>query len=128
MGEDARFMQAPKEGPARYRIPRRAAELALRIERVLRNRIEVSDPAESARRIVSSPEALSILAKDKDGLTVLRAAEMQRRSASLRPTARNDRRRHHDLAVLTRSVVDAADRRLASECGVAAVVVVGVEE
>ncbi|GAA2563532.1 Shedu anti-phage system protein SduA domain-containing protein [Streptomyces koyangensis] len=65
---------------------------------MLRNRIEVSDPAESARRIVSSPEALSILAKDKDGLTVLRAAEMQRRSASLRPTARNDRRRHHDLA------------------------------
>ncbi|MFF8564960.1 Shedu anti-phage system protein SduA domain-containing protein [Streptomyces albidoflavus] len=84
VGEDARFTQAPEEDPARYRIPRGAAELALWTERVLRNRIEVSDPAESARRIVSSPEALSILAMDEDGQTVLRAAEMQRRSARLR--------------------------------------------
>ncbi|MFF4608627.1 Shedu anti-phage system protein SduA domain-containing protein [Streptomyces albidoflavus] len=84
VGEDARFMQAPEEDPARYRIPRGAAELALWTERVLCNRVEVSDPAESARRIVSSPEALSILAMDEDGQTVLRAAEMQRRSASLR--------------------------------------------
>jgi hypothetical protein len=33
-----------------------------------------------------------------------------------------------DLVVLTRSVVDTADGRVSVECGVAAVVVVGVEE
>ncbi|MFE1150406.1 Shedu anti-phage system protein SduA domain-containing protein [Streptomyces albidoflavus] len=84
LGDDSQFMQAPEEDPARYRISRGIAERALWTERVLRTRIEVSNPAESARRIVSSPEALSILALDEDGRTVLRAAEMQRRSASLR--------------------------------------------
>ncbi|MFD0427376.1 hypothetical protein ACFQ60_02105 [Streptomyces zhihengii] len=34
----------------------------------------------------------------------------------------------HGLGVLTRSVVDTADGRVSVECGVAAVVVVGVEE
>ncbi|GGU62449.1 hypothetical protein GCM10010259_61350 [Streptomyces daghestanicus] len=34
----------------------------------------------------------------------------------------------HALAVLTRSIVDAADGRVSAECGVAAVVVVGVQE
>ncbi|MFI0722820.1 Shedu anti-phage system protein SduA domain-containing protein [Streptomyces sp. NPDC021224] len=84
LAEDARFTQAPEEDPARYHIPRGISELALWTERVLRDRVEVTDPAESARRIVSSPEALSVLAADEDGRTVLRAAEMQRRAARLR--------------------------------------------
>ncbi|MEU0125664.1 Shedu anti-phage system protein SduA domain-containing protein [Streptomyces albidoflavus] len=84
LGDDSQFMQAPEKDPARYRIPKGIAERALWTERVLSTRIEVSDPAESARRIVASPESLSILALDEDGRTVLRAAEMQRRSASLR--------------------------------------------
>ncbi|GAA2987536.1 Shedu anti-phage system protein SduA domain-containing protein [Streptomyces fulvorobeus] len=83
LGEDARFMQAPAEDPARYRIPRGISERAIWTERVLRNRVEVSDPAESARRIVASPEALAVLAADEDGRTVLRAAELQRRAADL---------------------------------------------
>lgn len=84
LGEDARFMQAPAEDPARYYIPRGMSEHSLWIERVLRNRVEVSDPAESARRIVASPEALAVLAADEDGRTLLRAAELQRRAADLR--------------------------------------------
>ncbi|MFF4607528.1 Shedu anti-phage system protein SduA domain-containing protein [Streptomyces sp. NPDC001339] len=83
LGQDARFMHAPVEDPARYHIPRGIAERALWTERVLRNRVEVTDPAESARRIMSSPEALSVLAADEDGRTVLRAAELQRRAAQL---------------------------------------------
>lgn len=88
LGADAQFMQAPVEDPARYYIPRGIAERALWTERVLKNRVEVTDPAGSARRIVSSPEALAVLAADEDGLTVLRAAELQRRAARLRELRR----------------------------------------
>ncbi|WP_217196441.1 Shedu anti-phage system protein SduA domain-containing protein [Streptomyces buecherae] len=88
LGADTRFMQAPVEDPARYHIPRGVAELALWIERVLTNRVEVTDPAESARRIVSSPKALAVLAADEDGRTVLRAAELRRRAMDLRELRR----------------------------------------
>lgn len=88
LGQDARFMQAPLEDPARYHIPRGIAERALWTERVLKNRVEVTDPAEVAHRIMSSPEALSVLAADEDGRTILRAAELQRRSAHLRELRR----------------------------------------
>ncbi|MFF9479696.1 Shedu anti-phage system protein SduA domain-containing protein [Streptomyces sp. NPDC014733] len=88
LGQDARFTQAPVEDPARYHIPRGAAELSAWTERVLSNRVEIVDPAKAARRIVSSPEALSVLAADEDGRTVLRAAELQRRAVHLRELRR----------------------------------------
>ncbi|MFE7113842.1 Shedu anti-phage system protein SduA domain-containing protein [Streptomyces sp. NPDC057654] len=88
LGQDAEFMQAPVEDPARYHISRGIAERALWTERVLRNRVEVTDPKEAIRRIMSSPEALSVLAGDEDGRTVLQAAELQRRDAHLRELRR----------------------------------------
>ncbi|MEU9145990.1 Shedu anti-phage system protein SduA domain-containing protein [Streptomyces sp. NPDC048349] len=88
LGRDAGYMQAPAEDPARYHIPRGIAERALWTERVLRNRVEVTDPAAAAHRIMSSPEALSVLAADEDGRTVLRAAELQRRADRLRELRR----------------------------------------
>ncbi|MFE1475958.1 Shedu anti-phage system protein SduA domain-containing protein [Streptomyces cyaneofuscatus] len=100
LGADAGFMQAPVEDSARYYIPRGMAELALWTERVLKNRVEVADPVESARRIVSSPEALSVLAADEDGRTVLGAAELQRRAArlrELRQVAEDPTATEHDL-------------------------------
>lgn len=100
LGRDARFLQAPTEDPARYRIPRGMAERALWTERVLKNRVEVTDPAEAARRIMSSPEALSVLAADEDGRTVLRAAELQRRAShllELRRVAEDTTASEHDL-------------------------------
>ncbi|MFI8824848.1 Shedu anti-phage system protein SduA domain-containing protein [Streptomyces sp. NPDC053431] len=88
LGHDARYMQAPVDDPARYHIPRGIAERALWTERVLRNRVEVTDPAGAARRIMSSPEALAVLAGDEDGRTVLRAAELQRRAGQLQELRR----------------------------------------
>lgn len=83
LGEDARFLDAPEERPGRYRILRGRAERAVWLERVLRDRIDVEDPEEAARRIITSPEALAILAADTDGQMLLKAAELQRRSAGL---------------------------------------------
>jgi hypothetical protein len=84
-GEDAAFLQAPDDSPGRYVIPRGAAEISVWLERLLRSdRIDVADPAESARRIVSSPEAMALLAADRDGRLVLQAAELRRRAASLK--------------------------------------------
>ncbi|MET8975208.1 Shedu anti-phage system protein SduA domain-containing protein [Streptomyces sp. NPDC004539] len=84
-GEDAAFLQAPEDQPGRYVIPRGRAEIALWMERLLRSdRIEIEHPEEAARRIAVSPEALAVLAADKEGRLVLQAAELQRRTASLR--------------------------------------------
>lgn len=84
-GEDAWFMEAPEDRPGRYRIPRGRAETALWLERVLRDgRIDVEDPAEEARRIVASPQALALLAADREGRLILQAAELRRRAAGVR--------------------------------------------
>ncbi|MFF1379088.1 Shedu immune nuclease family protein [Streptomyces sp. NPDC058308] len=81
---DARFLEAPADRPGRYVVPRGSAELALWLERILRDgRIDVEDPAEAARRITTSPEALALLAADDEGQLVLQAAELRRRSAGL---------------------------------------------
>ncbi|MFD7881610.1 Shedu anti-phage system protein SduA domain-containing protein [Streptomyces bauhiniae] len=83
-GRDAAFLRAPEDRPGRYVIPRGMSETSLWLERLLRSdRIEVADPAEAARKIVSSPEALALLAADDEGQLVLRAAELRRRSAGL---------------------------------------------
>jgi hypothetical protein len=45
--------------------------------------VDIEDPEEAARRIVTSPEAIALLAADAQGRMVFRAAELQRRAAGL---------------------------------------------
>jgi len=83
LSADARFLDAPEDRPGRYRVLRGRAETAVWLERVLRERVDIENPAEAARRIVTSPEAVALLAADTDGHMVLRAAELRRRAAGL---------------------------------------------
>ncbi|MFI0717515.1 hypothetical protein [Streptomyces sp. NPDC021224] len=45
--------------------------------------MDIEEPTEAARRIVTSPEAVALLAADTEGQMILRAAELQRRAAGL---------------------------------------------
>jgi hypothetical protein len=95
---DARFLDAPADRPGRYRLLRGRAETAVWLERVLRERVDIEDPAEAAHRIVTSPEAIALLAADRQGHMVLRAAELQRRAAgpaTLRATAEDPTASEH---------------------------------
>jgi hypothetical protein len=83
LGQDAAFLEAPEDRPGRYRIPRGRAEHVIWIERVLRDRIDVEDTREEARRLAMSPKDLAALAADADGQTILRAVELQHRAAGL---------------------------------------------
>ncbi|MFE7115923.1 Shedu anti-phage system protein SduA domain-containing protein [Streptomyces sp. NPDC057654] len=83
LSEDARFLDAPEDRPGRYRVLRGRAEIAVWLERALRERIDIEDPAEAARRIATSAEAVALLADDTEGEMVLRARELQRRSSDL---------------------------------------------
>ncbi|NJP48292.1 DUF4263 domain-containing protein [Streptomyces sp. PRB2-1] len=83
LAEDARFLEAPEDRPGRYRLLRGRAEIAVWLERVLRERVDIEDLEEAARRIVTSPEAIALLAADAQGQMVFRAAELQRRAAGL---------------------------------------------
>ncbi|MEV5612385.1 Shedu immune nuclease family protein [Streptomyces sp. NPDC052225] len=124
-GEDSRFLRAPEDRPGRYVIPRGMAETALWLERVLRgNRIDIEDPAQAAREIVTSPEALALLAADDKGRLLLRAAELRQRSAdvaALRRVVEDPGASEHDLQKAVqgqpwifggRYVGEAAQRRL----------------
>jgi hypothetical protein len=100
LGQDAAFMEAPEDRPGRYRIPRGRAEHAIWIERVLRDRIDVEDPWEEAQRLAMSPKDLAALVADADGQTLLRAVELQRRSAGLavlRQVVEDSHAREHQL-------------------------------
>ncbi len=83
LSEDARFLDAPEDRPGRYRLLRGRAERAVWLERVLQERVDVEDAAEAAHRIVSTPEAIALLAADTEGQMVLRATELHRRSTGL---------------------------------------------
>ncbi|GGW50354.1 Shedu anti-phage system protein SduA domain-containing protein [Streptomyces caelestis] len=84
-GEDALFLQAPDDRPGRYVIPRGRAEITLWLERIIRSgRIDIADPAAEARKIVTSPEAMALLAADDQGRILLQAAELRRRAARLK--------------------------------------------
>jgi hypothetical protein len=85
---DARLLEAPQDRPGRYQIVRGKAEMALWIERKLRDRVDVEDIREVAQRLVAKPEALLALAADEDGMLLLRAAELQQRMAKLREIRR----------------------------------------
>jgi Domain of unknown function (DUF4263) len=83
LSEDARFLDAPEDRPGRYRVLRGRAETVVWLERVLRERVDIEDPEEAARRIATSPEAIALLAADTQGQMVFRAVELQRRAAGL---------------------------------------------
>ncbi|MGI5379197.1 Shedu anti-phage system protein SduA domain-containing protein [Streptomyces sp. CA-251387] len=84
-GEDAVFLQASEDRPGRYVVPRGRAEITLWLERIIRSgRIDIADPAAEARKIVTSPEALALLAADDQGRILLQAAELRRRDARLK--------------------------------------------
>ncbi|MFE5729515.1 Shedu anti-phage system protein SduA domain-containing protein [Streptomyces sp. NPDC056528] len=100
-GRDATFLRAPDDRPGRYVIPRGTSEISLWMERLLRSdRIEVENPVEAARKIAGSAQALALLAADREGQLVLRAAELRRRSAgldALRAAVEDPRAREADL-------------------------------
>lgn len=100
LGKDAAFMQPSTERPGRFQILRGRAEIAAWLEHVLRERVDVEDPEETARRIVMSPESLAVLAADEEGQLLLKAAELQRRHKELRvlrDIAENPRASESDL-------------------------------
>ena len=80
---DGAYAEAPDGQPGRYRIVRGRAETARWLERIFRNRVDVVDPAEAARRISASPEALAVLANEDSGRLILRAAELKRQEHGL---------------------------------------------
>ncbi len=84
LSRDSRYMQQSQERPGRYRIIRGSAEVAAWFEQLFRERVDVEDPEQAARRIVMSPGSLAILAADKKGQLLLQAAEVQRRRRGLR--------------------------------------------
>ncbi|WP_433658232.1 Shedu anti-phage system protein SduA domain-containing protein [Nocardia sp. CA-128927] len=83
ISENVPFMDAPQDRPGRYRIARGRAETAAWIAEVLANRIDIEDIDDAARRIVTSPDALAVIAADKAGLVLLQAVELQRRHDGL---------------------------------------------
>lgn len=85
---DGQFADAPEDRPGRYRIVRGRAEMALWLERIFRNRIDIDDPEEAARSVVVSPEALTILADEDRAEVILRAAELKRQAAGLEDVRR----------------------------------------
>ncbi|WP_406630619.1 Shedu anti-phage system protein SduA domain-containing protein [Amycolatopsis sp. WGS_07] len=80
---DGAFAEAPDDRPGRYRIVRGQAETALWLERILRNRVDIVNPAEAARAIATSPEALAVLADEDSSRLILRAAELKRQEHGL---------------------------------------------
>lgn len=84
VAQDAAYLDAPEERPGRYRLVRGRAEFATWVDRVLRDgRIDIEDPGETVHHIVTSPRALQVLADDKEGQTLLKAAELKKRADSL---------------------------------------------
>ncbi|WP_035799826.1 Shedu anti-phage system protein SduA domain-containing protein [Kitasatospora mediocidica] len=83
LSHDARYLVAPGERPGRYSLIRGRAEKMIWLERVLQERIDIDDPEEAAQRIAASPEAWALLAADPEGQMILRAAQLQKRSARL---------------------------------------------
>ncbi|MFG2912685.1 Shedu immune nuclease family protein [Kitasatospora sp. NPDC048298] len=126
LSHDARYLVAPEGRPGRYSLLRGRAEKMVWLERVLQERIDIEDPSEAAQRIAASPEAWALLAADPDGQMILRAAQLQQRSArlaSLRKVAEDRTATELDLQRALegqywifggRFVGEAAQRRLVS--------------
>lgn len=81
--DDGQFAEAPDDRPGRYRVVRGRAEMALWLERVFRDRIDIEDPTEAARSVVTSPDVAAVLADDDHSEMILRAAELKRQAAGL---------------------------------------------
>jgi hypothetical protein len=82
--KEASFLDAPDDKPGRYRILKGRAEMAAWIVRMLSGRIDIEDPQRAAKEMVISPDALIVLANEKNSQLILRAAELERRSSGLR--------------------------------------------
>ncbi|WP_204285800.1 Shedu anti-phage system protein SduA domain-containing protein [Microbispora amethystogenes] len=83
IGAEAAFMDARRDRPGRYRIASGRSDMATWLERLFSERIDIEDARTAARRIVTSPDALEILANDADGRILLQAADLQRRRTGL---------------------------------------------
>ncbi|MFK0014188.1 Shedu anti-phage system protein SduA domain-containing protein [Streptomyces sp. NPDC091027] len=84
LSNDARYLVAPEGQPGRYSLLRGRAEKVVWLERALQERVDIEDPQEAAQRVAAaSPEAWALLAADPDGQTILRATQLQQRSARL---------------------------------------------
>ncbi|MEU0478686.1 Shedu anti-phage system protein SduA domain-containing protein [Streptosporangium sp. NPDC006013] len=83
LSHDARHLVAPEGRPGRYSLFRGRRETMIWLERVLQERVDIEDPEEAAQRIAASPEAWALLAADSDGQMILRASQLQQRSARL---------------------------------------------
>ncbi|UOX84960.1 DUF4263 domain-containing protein [Amycolatopsis sp. FBCC-B4732] len=124
LAADGAFAEAPDDRPGRYRVVRGRAEMALWLEQVFRNRIDVEDPAEAARAVATSPDALAVLADEDHAQMILRAAELKRQAAGLdelRRIAEDPAASEADLHLLLRQNIwifggrflgEAAERRL----------------
>ena len=80
---DGQFVDAPEDRPGRYRIVRGRAEMALWLERIFGNRIDIEDPQEAVRSAVVSPELAAVLADEDRAEMLLRAAQLKRHAASI---------------------------------------------
>lgn len=83
LSHDARYLVAPEARPGRYSLFRGRAETMVWLQRVLHERVDIEDPEEAANRIAASPEVWAVLAADPDGQMILRASQLQQRSARL---------------------------------------------
>jgi hypothetical protein len=104
---------------AAHGIPRNKI-FSEKISTRVRVRLQFEEALDTAREIKAHAPHCRVI------LTVYEMKRLGRDAAEL--TALADHLTAHGLVVLTRRVVYAADRGLASECGVAAMVVVAVEE
>ena len=83
MSQEAKFLDAPRDRPGRFRILRGRAEVAAWVERTLKTRFDVENLDEAVRRIVTSPDALQQLAADEQGRALFAAARLRRRQVGL---------------------------------------------
>lgn len=83
IAEDARLMDMPADQPGRFRIVRGRRELYVWVHQVLESRVGIEILDDVVKRIVTSPEALEVLAADEHGHTLLAAKQLQRRAAAL---------------------------------------------
>jgi len=83
VAEDAQLMDMSTDQPGRFRIVRGRRELYAWLCQVLENRIDIETIDDVAKRIVTSPEALEVLAADEHGDALLAAKRLQLRAATL---------------------------------------------
>jgi Domain of unknown function (DUF4263) len=103
--EDARLLDMPTDRPGRFRIVRGRSEQYAWICQVLESRVGIETIEDAAKHIVTSPEALEVLASDEHGDALLAAKRLQRRAATLariRKVIEDPMATEHDLQTALR--------------------------